>query len=240
MVVPRCRYSHHSPLSHCVPCWVTAISPPPIEGGWEGGGIPQPLSLPLRMPLLLWSSHCPRGYHSCLGCRVLIGALVIIGAVGASLLPSSSLVPHPTVVITVGAWWVNVAVGASPLVLVVVPPGCCYRVGAPPQLVLVAVGASLLVVMAVWCPPFILVAMGASSLILVVVWCPLGRHHGCASLVVIAAVSPVIVMAMGAPARPHGRVVPPWSLLSWPCGAPPVVVMAVPGCPHGCATHSSS
>ena len=36
--------------------------------------------------------------HSCLGCHVLIGALIVIRAVGASLLLSSSLVPCPAVV----------------------------------------------------------------------------------------------------------------------------------------------
>ena len=48
--------------------------------------------------------------------------------------------------------------------------------------------------------------MGAPALIIVVMWCLPGGHCGCA---------PIIVVAMGAPTRPRGHVVPPWSS-SWP------------------------
>ena len=213
VVVPRCRYSRHPTAT------VTAIEDAPCCCGRHIVLVATIVVLVVASSSVyssssgLWVPPCCRRHLWC-PTLLLSSPLVHGGSMWQWVPPHSSL-------------WL------SPLVVVI-------ELVPPPQLVLVAVGASLLVVMAVWCPPFILVAMGASSLILVVVWCPLGRHHGCASLVVIAAVSPVIVMAMGAPARPHGRVVPPWSLLSWPCGAPPVVVMAVPGCPHGCATHSSS
>ena len=91
----------------------TAIFPPPIEGGW--GGTPQPLSLPLRMP-----GHCIVLMATVVVLVVMSSALVAIGAVSASLLPLSSLVPCTAVVITVSTWWVDVAVGGSLLILVVV------------------------------------------------------------------------------------------------------------------------
>ena len=133
----------------------------PIEGGW--GCTPQLLLLLLRMgyPLLPWSLCCPRGYCSCLGCHVLVGALIFIGAVGASLLLLSFLVPHPAVIVTVGAWWVDVAVVASLLVLVAVwspqsswswcPPYSSSWPWVPPRSSSWLCGAPLVIIMAV--PP---------------------------------------------------------------------------------------
>ena len=115
------------------------------------------------------------------------------------LLPLSSLVSCPAVVVNIGAWWVDVAVGASPLVLVVVwsPRSSLWS----------------------WCPPWVPPARSRGH------GCPCTRHHGrvvppggrrgCA---------PVIVVAMGAPARPRGRVEPP--------GRPRGHVVP-PGCHHG-------
>ena len=109
VVVPCCHHSHRPPLSRCVPHRVTAITPP-IEGGW--GCTPQPLSPPLRM-----------GYPCCCGHCVVTSSSVHLSSSGCGclpLLPSSSLVSCPAVVVTVGAWWVDVAVSASPLILMVV------------------------------------------------------------------------------------------------------------------------
>ena len=208
--VTCCRYSHHSPLSHCVPCWVTAISPP-VEGGWGGGGTPQPLLPPLRMPpaavvitlsWLSWLSHPRRCTCRHWGCGCLPAAVVILGALPHCCHHRQCMVGQCG----------SGCLPARPRSCGV-PPGRRCGVGAPPT-----------------CPchrgclPLVLEAVGASSLILMVVWCPLGDHHGRASPVVIMAVSPVIVVAMGAPARPRGRVVPPWSS-SWPC---------LSGGRHGC------
>src|SRR6267154_6732506 len=65
--------------------------------------------------------------------------LVVVVAVGVSPLPSSSLMPHPAVIVAVGAWWVAVAVGVSPLVLVVVwcPPGRRRHCGLFPTAVVI-------------------------------------------------------------------------------------------------------
>src|SRR6267154_2779847 len=53
--------------------------------------------------------------------------LVVVVAVGFSPLPLLSLVPHPTVIVTVGAWWVALAMRPSPLV---------HRAEGHPRLVL--------------------------------------------------------------------------------------------------------
>jgi hypothetical protein len=152
------------------------------------------------------------------------GALVVV-AVGASPLSSSSLVPCPAV-LAVGASWSVVAVGARsfswprvppPVVLMAVwcTPGRRCRVGAPTRpcrrgslpLVLKAVGAPSLVL--VWCP-----ARPRGH------WCPPARprRRGC---------PPPVVLAV----QDDDRVVHPRSSL-WPCptGHPrgaPVVVIAV-------------
>ena len=129
--------------------------------------------------------------------------------------------------ILIGALIIIRAVGASP---------CCHHHPWCPALLL----ASLLVhggLMWWWVPP-------CSSL-----WlcgppghhCGVGAHHGCLLLV---------IEAMGDPrTHHHGHVVPPWWSLwlcphhccgygcphssLWSCGAPLVVIMAIPSCPHG-------
>ena len=109
-----------------VPCWVTAI-------GYLIG------SLPLRVVG---------------GVVHLAAAVAAIGVVCPLLCCHRWWVLCPTVVITVGAWWVTVAKGAPPLAPVGVPPFVLVVVWSPPLVVIMAVGA--------------LVAMGA----------PPSRRHG--------------------------------------------------------------
>ena len=87
-------------------------------------------------------------------------------------LPSSSLVPHPAVI--VGAWWVAVAGGPSPLILV--PEDALPR------------SSSWL-----WVPSWSSSwPCCASPLVVVGVWCLPTCHcgHGCPLLVVVAMVAP--------------------------------------------------
>src|ERR1700683_2869964 len=186
--------------------------------------------------------------------------------------------PGPAVIVAVGAWWVTVAVGASPLILVAegAPPARPHGHMVPPRalLWLLVAPPSFL---SPWVPPrssswpcgaspLVVVAVGASSLVLVVMWCPPGRRHGrvvpprswpwvppvvlvvmwCPPVILVAMCWPplVLVLVWCPPGRRRGRVVPrspswplvpprssssswvlPW--LSWLCGGPPA-------CHRGC------
>ena len=173
------------------------------------------------MPPLGYPPLCHRHWWvPCPAVVIAMGALIVVVAVGASPLPSSSLVPCPAVVVAVGAWWSIVAVGAFPLLLVAecappvvlmavwCTPGRRHRVGAPRRR-----GSLPLILKAVCTPSLIVVAMGASTLVLV--WCPTcpcGRWcppaHPCGA--------------------PLGRWWPPIIVVavSWPCGAS-LAVLAV-------------
>lgn len=128
--------------------------------------------------------------------------------------------------------------------------GCPRGHGCPPRSSSWPCGAS----------PLVVVAVGASSLVLVVMWCPPGRRHGrvvpprswpwvppvvlvvmwCPPVILVAMCWPplVLVLVWCPPGRRRGRVVPrspswplvpprssssswvlPW--LSWLCGGPP-------------------
>jgi hypothetical protein len=188
------------------------------------GCTPQPLSLPLGVgyPLLPLSCRCGSG---CSGCLIVIMVVamwctpcrrcgvgappVVLIAVGASssfsrpwVLPHSSLWPCGAPLLSL---WPCGAPWSSSSLWLWMPPRC--NCGC---------------VVAVWWPPLVLVALGTSSLVPVVVW-------SCGAS--WSSMSPWVPLRLWvpprcpcgyvvAPARPHGRVVPP-CLSLWPCGGPP-------------------
>ena len=123
----------------------------------------------------------------------------------------------------------------SPVALVAMPPcSSLWSCGAPA--IVVTVGA----LKAVGAPLVVLVAMQCCSLIFMVVWTPPGCCHGhwCPPPLVLIAVG--AFEAVGVPRSSPGASLSRWCspvivvAMLWPCGAPLVIVMAVPGHPQLC------